>query len=128
MHFSGFRLFVFHYALTIIKFFILLFHENGDELVLYTQDGKFRETLQSDGEGSLEERSFTLVSGPTLVDVSYTHYTAPSCEIAEVILIYCFMGLNKVKPTKKLGAILPSIVVSGFGILAHAWNSTFIGW
>ncbi|XP_015762799.1 PREDICTED: 1-phosphatidylinositol 4,5-bisphosphate phosphodiesterase-like [Acropora digitifera] len=48
------------------------------------KDGKFRETLQSDGEGSLEERSFTLVSGPTLVDVSYTHYTAPSCEIAEL--------------------------------------------
>ena len=91
-----------------LEFFILLFHENGDELVLYTQDGKFRETLQSDGEGSLEERSFTLVSGTTLVDVSYNHYTAPSCKIAEVILIYCFMGLNKVKPTKQLEAIMPN--------------------
>lgn len=90
------------------EFFILLFHENGDEWFLYTQDGKFRETLQSDGEGSLEERSFTLVSGTTLVDVSYIHYTAPSCKIAEVILIYCFMRINKVKPTKQLGAIVPN--------------------
>lgn len=48
------------------------------------KDGKFRETLQSDGEGSLEERTFTLVSGTTLVDVSYMHYTAPSCKIAEL--------------------------------------------
>ena len=119
LHFFGFSLFVFQlflnkYSLTIIRISILLFHENCDEWFLYTQDGKFRETLQSDGEGSLEERSFTLVSGTTLVDVSYSHYTAPSCKIAEVILIYCFMRLNKVKPTEQLGATVANYCCQWF--------------
>lgn len=48
------------------------------------KDAKLRETLQSEGEGFLEDRSFTLVYGPNLVDTSYFHLCASSCKIAEL--------------------------------------------
>ena len=40
--------------------------------------------MQSEGEGSLEDRSFTLVYGQNLVDVSYLHLCAASSKVAEV--------------------------------------------
>ena len=43
-----------------------------------------RESLQSDGEGSLEDRSFTLVYGQNLVEVYYLHLCAESSKLAEV--------------------------------------------
>lgn len=53
------------------------------------KDAKLRETLQSEGEGSLEDRSFTVVFGQNLVDVTYLHLTAPSCKIAKVRVMKC---------------------------------------
>ncbi|KAJ7373101.1 hypothetical protein OS493_014249 [Desmophyllum pertusum] len=47
------------------------------------KDAKLRESLQSEGEEPLEERSFIIVYGPNLVDVSYLHLCAASSKIAE---------------------------------------------
>lgn len=47
------------------------------------KDAKLRESLQNEGEGSLEGRSFTIVYGPNLIDVSYIHLCAANSKIAE---------------------------------------------
>lgn len=48
------------------------------------KDVKLRESLQNEGVEPLEERSFTIVYGQNLVEVSYLHLCAANSEIAEV--------------------------------------------
>ena len=80
-----------------------------------------RDFLQSDGEGSLEDRSFTLVCGPNLVEVSYIHFCAESSKIAEVWFfshIYFKSNLHLVSVTK-----VAFMAVGGHNFISKPWNN-----